>query len=461
MNIHIEELKTTLNPHEVYYKFKSESNTAFLDSGMDEKNLGRYSFIGLNRFLSFIWNKEGVYINEELQDEKDGFNCLNRILAENKIEYTGELPFVSGGIGYLSYDLCSKTEEIILYSSEDVKMPLVEFNFYNNIIIFDNLKKKAFISALEMGSEWRTSFEELKNSIYKYEREFKKEEIEEKLTIDDISIDYDKFISNFKEKEYVDTVDKVKEYIRSGDIYITNLTQRYKTNIQREDYEIYYRLRSINPAPFASFLKFNDYSIISSSPERFLEIRHGMARTRPIKGTRPRGSNIEENIRNKKALQNSEKDKSELLMIVDLERNDLSKLCEPHSIKVHELFKIEEYSTVYHLVSDISGKIKAKYNEIDCIRACFPGGSITGAPKIRSMEVIDELEGIKRNIYTGSIGYLSFHGNIDLNIIIRTILIKDNKAYFGVGGGITWESNSQEEYDESLQKAKALMAALS
>ena len=165
-------------------------------------------------------------------------------------------------------------------------------------------------------------------------------------------------------------------------------------------------------------------------------------------------------MKNRKELLNSEKDKSELLMIVDLERNDLSKVCRPNSVKVTELFKLEEYSTVYHLVSTVIGELKDKATGIDCFKACFPGGSITGAPKIRSMEIIDEIEGVKRNIYTGAIGYIGFDNNLDFNIVIRTILMKDNKAYLGVGGGITYESNPEDEYQETLDKAKALFKSL-
>ena len=185
-----------------------------------------------------------------------------------------------------------------------------------------------------------------------------------------------------------------------------------------------------------------------------------MVETRPIKGTMPRGIDTAEDLKNKNILINSEKDKAELLMVVDLERNDLSKVCKPNSVKVTELFKLEEYSTVFHLVSTIVGELKETVCPLECIKACFPGGSITGTPKIRSMEIIEELEPVRRNIYTGSLGYLGFDGNVDLNIIIRTILIKDNKAYFGVGGGITWDSNEESEYDETLDKAKALMRVL-
>jgi para-aminobenzoate synthetase component 1 len=207
-------------------------------------------------------------------------------------------------------------------------------------------------------------------------------------------------------------------------------------------------------------MNFEGFNIICSSPERFLSIKKRVVETRPIKGTMPRGFNVAEDLKNKNILINSEKDKAELLMVVDLERNDLSKVCKPGSVKVTELFKLEEYSTVFHLVSTVIGELKEAVSPLDCIKACFPGGSITGTPKIRSMEIIEELEPVRRNIYTGALGYLGFEGNVDLNIIIRTILIKDNKAYFGVGGGITWDSKEESEYDETLDKAKALMRVL-
>ena len=207
-------------------------------------------------------------------------------------------------------------------------------------------------------------------------------------------------------------------------------------------------------------MNFEDFNIICSSPERFLSIKNRRVETRPIKGTMPRGINEAEDLKNKNILINSEKDKSELLMVVDLERNDLSKVCKPNSVKVTELFKLEEYSTVFHLVATVVGQLKEGISPLDCIKACFPGGSITGTPKIRSMEIIEQLEPVRRNIYTGALGYMGFDGNVDLNIIIRTILIKDNKAYFGVGGGITWDSNEECEYDETLDKARALMRAL-
>ena len=238
------------------------------------------------------------------------------------------------------------------------------------------------------------------------------------------------------------------------------MTRQIWCDNKEDPFKIYEKLRNSNKAPFSAYMNFKDFQVISSSPERFLSITDGLVQTRPIKGTRPRGKNHEEDEKNKNELINSEKDKSELLMIVDLERNDLSKVCKPNSVKVTELFKLEEYETVFHLVATIEGKLKENVSSVKCIRECFPGGSITGAPKIRAMEIIEELEKLKRNIYTGSIGYFDLRGNSDFNIVIRTIIKKDNKAYLGVGGGITWESIEEEEWFETIDKAKALMGVL-
>ena len=292
------------------------------------------------------------------------------------------------------------------------------------------------------------------NLIKKIHSGSEKEEIKVKEESDTV------FYSNFEKEEYKDAITKMKNYISTGDMYIANMTQRFYCNNYEDSFYIYEKLRSINKAPFSAYLNFNDFQIISSSPERFIQIKDNKAHTRPIKGTRPRGANKDEDEKNRLELINSEKDKAELLMVVDLERNDFSKVCKPHTVKVTELFKLEEYATVFHLVSTIEGELKDTVSAVKFIKECFPGGSITGTPKIRTMEIIEELEGLKRNIYTGAIGYFDFRGNSDFNIAIRTIVKKDNKAYFGVGGGITYDSIEEDEYNETLDKAKALMRVL-
>ena len=446
----IEEVNTNLDAFDIYSLFKQDKTVSLLDSGMNAENLGRYSFIGLNPFTTFKYENGSCFINGKKIGEADPFEEIKKLLGMYKIKNDTSFPYIAGAMGYFSYDLARIIEKLPVSALDDVKIPDCYFYFYDNAIIFDNLKGDTFITALGILKNPKNSIKELKEKILKG-NQVKYKEVEGSST---------KFISNFEKNKYKKTVEKVRNYIREGDIYITNLTQRFKCKVTKKPYEIYRDLRHINPAPFAAFMNVEDFSIISSSPERFLKIENNIVQTRPIKGTRPRGKNKEEDIRNRQELADSGKDHSELLMIVDLERNDLSKVCRPNSVKVKNLFTIEEYSTVFHLVSTITGKLKQNNTSIDCLKACFPGGSITGAPKVRAMEIIEELEPTRRGIYTGSIGYLVFDGNIDLNIVIRTILIKNGMAYFGVGGGITWESDKTSEYDETLDKALALMKVL-
>ncbi|MEK6266342.1 MAG: aminodeoxychorismate synthase component I [Clostridium sp.] len=449
MKLLIEKIQTKLDGFDIFSLFKEDLNTIILDSARDAEILGRYSFIGLNCFLTFKSKNGTCYKGEEVY-AGDTFEELNKILEEYPIENNTGIPFVSGGIGYFSYDLSREVEELPNIAMEDIDIPHCYYNFYDNVIIVDNLKNNVYISALGILKPQRQSIYEIEQRIQKGS----------KIVYDKVGNITNKFTSNFEKSKYINTISKVRAYIKSGDIYITNLTQRFTCSISKSAYKICKDLRHINPAPFAAFMNIEDFSIICSSPERFLRIKDRMVETRPIKGTMPRGLNEEDDIKNKNILINSEKDKAELLMVVDLERNDLSKVCKPGSVKVTELFKLEEYSTVFHLVSTIIGELKEVVSPLDCIKACFPGGSITGTPKIRSLEIIEELEPVRRNIYTGALGYLGFEGNVDLNIIIRTILKKDNTAYFGVGGGITWDSNEKLEYDETIDKARALMRVL-
>ena len=238
------------------------------------------------------------------------------------------------------------------------------------------------------------------------------------------------------------------------------MTQRFSGKTTLSSYELYRDLRRFSPAPFGAYLNFDDFNILSNSPERFIKCVDKKLETRPIKGTRPRGKNKEEDLKLQEELRNSEKDRAELLMIVDLERNDIGRISKIGSVKVPELFVIEPYANVNHLVATVVGELDDDKDAVDVIKATFPGGSITGAPKIRSMEIIDELEPTQRNVYTGSIGYIGFNGDMDLNIAIRTIVKKEDEVYFQVGGGMTWGSNPGEEYQETLDKAQSIMKAL-
>lgn len=441
------EFNSKLNAFEVYNLFKDERDTILLDSSKEDKNLSKYSFIGINPFLKFEVNNEKVYINNNIV-EGDPFNILENLILKYKNDIQDELPFLSGCMGYISYDSGRLLEELPNTSKEDFNAPDMRFIFYKNIIIFDLINDKKYITDLDGNIE---NIESILKKISNGEK-INEEIVPE--TSENI------FYSNFIKEDYKKAVTRLKEYIVSGDVYIANMTQRFWCYNGDDSFDIYKKLRSINKAPFSAYLNFEDFQIISSSPERFIQVFNNKAHTRPIKGTRPRGNNAEEDERNKLELINSEKDKAELLMVVDLERNDFSKVCKPHTVKVIENFKLEEYATVFHLVSTVEGQLKEDVSSVRCIKECFPGGSITGTPKIRSMEIIEELEGVKRNIYTGSIGYFDFRGNCDFNIVIRTIVKKDNKAFFGVGGGITYDSIEEDEYNETLDKARALMRVL-
>ncbi len=266
--------------------------------------------------------------------------------------------------------------------------------------------------------------------------------------------------SNFTKQEYISKIKKAKEYIRQGDIYQVNLSQRFQGRVNLSSAEIYRRLRGLSPSYFSAYFDAGDFQILSSSPERFLKLERDTVVTRPMKGTRPRGRNKSEDIRLKKQLLASGKDKAELMMIIDLERNDLGRVCGYNSISVEPLRELEEYRTVYQTTATVKGKLYKDKNRVDLLSACFPGGSVTGCPKIRAMEIIEELESSRRSIYTGSLGYLSFCGGMDFNILIRTILKKEDKVYFGAGGGIVADSKPEVEYEEALVKARAMIEAV-
>ncbi|MDU5110885.1 MAG: aminodeoxychorismate synthase component I [Clostridium sp.] len=456
MMIKVKEVNIKFNPFEVYNVFKNEINTILLDSSKDDESLSKYSFIGLNPYLLFEAKGNECYINKE-KVQGNPFEVLEKLVSKYKftMEEYKEIPLLSGAIGYISYDAARGIEEIPNTSKEDFNINDISFAFYKNIIVFDLKNNRQYITSLDGIEE---EIENILSVINKntVEINYNKDIIKAELSKDD----YSKFSSNFTKEEYKSAITRLKNYIVSGDVYIANMTQRFTIDNKENGFDIYKKLRSINKAPFSAYVNFEDLEIISSSPERFIEVKDRKVITRPIKGTRPRGKNKEEDIKNSLELINSEKDKAELLMVVDLERNDLSKVCKPHSVKVTELFKLEKYATVFHLVSTVEGTLKENISAVKCIKECFPGGSITGTPKIRSMEIIEELEGLKRNIYTGIIGYFDFRGNADFNIAIRTIVKKDNKAYFGVGGGITFDSIEEDEYLETIDKAKALMKVL-
>ncbi|WP_069650287.1 aminodeoxychorismate synthase component I [Caloranaerobacter ferrireducens] len=442
----IQEIFTKLNSFELYTIFKDDSFSFILDSGMDANRLGRYSFISSNPFK----------IIKIYKNSTDPFDVLKEELNKYKVTNSTDLPFIGGAVGYLSYDLCRYIEKIPGSAVDDINIPLLYLGLYNWVIVVDHLENRTYIATPDIDKE-------LENiAVKKALERIKNAEVNGIDSICYQNKEYPEVIlkSNFTKKEYLQSIERIRDYIRSGDVYQVNLTQRFEGKVIATGYEIYKDLRTVSPAPFGAYLNFEEVEILSNSPERFIKVKDRIVETRPIKGTRPRGKTYEEDLCLREELLNSEKDKAELLMIVDLERNDIGKVAKIGSVKVPELFKLEEYSNVHHLVSTVVGELDEGKDLVDLIKAVFPGGSITGAPKVRAMEIIDELEPNQRNVYTGCIGYLGFDGSIDLNIAIRTIVKKGDCVYFQVGGGITWDSNPYDEYEETLHKAKSIIKAL-
>ena len=458
----IREITLTLPPAEVFALFAQQPYSVYLDSGKDINGMGRYSFIARDPFLVFSSKGQTIHIREKGVDWSfagNPFAELQQLLKVYKLQKVAGLPPFTGGIiGYFGYDMGYLLENIPSLSVDDLDNPDCVFGFYDTVLIFDHHTDKVYIAANGFPEQDEVSrckraearMDELAAFVVQA-----KPLPEPKAQIPDGG-----FQSNFTRQGHCDMVQKGIDYIAAGDIFQVNLTQRFHAKVTVPPYELYRYLRQINPAPFASYLNFGEVVIASASPERYLLLTDRIVETRPIKGTRPRGQDPDSDRKLREELITSEKDRAELVMIIDLERNDLGRVCEFGSVRVPDLIRLEEYATVFHLVSTVVGKLSTGKDVIDLVTASFPGGSITGAPKVRAMEIIDELERVRRSVYTGSIGYIDFNGDADLNIVIRTFVIKGDRAYYQVGGGIIADSVPESEYEESLDKARALMKAL-
>ena len=446
----IKEMKPARGAAELYTYFAGTDDSVFLDSSLVNK-LGRYSVIGAVPYLKLVKEGNGFYINGEKETTCSFETYLKTYLAEHKDKNNTELPIISGAIGYFSYEYGRKLMEVDSAKEDLVSIPDAVLVFYDFYIIEDRQEQRTYLIANGITGEAAKLMDEMETRI-NGKPVYMQKESDTEYPIE--------VLPNFAKDEYKQAVDRMIRYIIEGDIYIVNMTQQLTVKSDKVPLDVFYDLRENNPSPFGGYFDYGDFQIVCASPERFLKMQKGHVNTRPIKGTRKRGETPEEDMLMRTELENSEKDKSELLMIVDLERNDLNRVCNPGSVKVTELFTVEEYATVFHLVSDIEGDLEESKNVMDLLEAAFPGGSITGAPKYRAMEIIDEMENNKRNLYTGSIGYLTLDGGCDFNIVIRTALYKDGKYYLGVGGGITAESDLEFEYEETLQKAKAVLLAM-
>ncbi len=442
-----------IEPNKIFQLVENRFGTIFLDSNFIHSHYGRYSYIVINPIKEFL----GLPIDNQIE-------IWHNLYQSNICSSNENLPpFIGGLVGYLSYDLCKELESISANDnmSNNGILPYW-FGLYNQVFAFDNIKKICYAIVVEINNILTNYQEQLEKLISIYNKA--KQDIKLSININKPHIKpiSSKFISNFTQNEYLEIIQKAIGYIRNGDIFEVNLSNCFQTKLPKNYLvnELYQKLRTINKAPFSAFINLDSIKILSSSPERFLSIRERKIETRPIKGTIKRSDNKEIDTLLKAQLQKSEKDIAENIMIVDLMRNDLSKICNADSVNVTQLCEIESFTNVHHLVSVIEGELKVTASIFDIIKACFPAGSITGAPKIRAMQIIDELERKYRGVYCGSIGYFSLNGNVDLSVAIRTIVINNSTISYHVGGAVTLDSNPIDEYNETLLKGQKLNEAL-
>jgi anthranilate synthase component 1 len=455
-------------PLSAFGRIDKDDYSFLLESVEGGERLARYSFLGSAPSLVFsskgtrIEIREGK-ISKSFTTKDNPIEELKRLLARYKFVKIKGLPRFCGGlVGFFGYDMVRFIEDLPDKNPDDLKLPDSVFMLTDTLLIFDHVDHKIkVVSNVHIKGSASKAYDEAVEKIDSIITDLKSspskaasQSLVRRRTAP-IMIK-----SNFTKAEFEGAVKRAKRYIRAGDIIQVVLSQRLKLPIQSEPFQIYRALRSINPSPYMYYLKLGDLHLVGSSPEIMVRCEDGIVELRPIAGTRPRGASDEKDKRLIKDLLGDPKERAEHIMLVDLGRNDVGRVCEYNSVKVSELMVIEKYSHVMHIVSDVSGRLKKGHDIFDVVRATFPAGTVTGAPKVRAMEIIDELENVRRGPYAGSIGYLSFSGNLDSCITIRTILIKGKTAYIQAGAGIVADSVPAREYQETMNKAKALLRAI-
>ncbi len=444
---------TGIDPIKAFAAVKHMPYSLLLDSADRNHPNSRYSFVMCHP-IETIEAKNGEITvtnwEQRLSLTGDPFEVLQSRI-KSWVEYSARHPnlppFQGGAAGLFGYDLGRYLEELPDKSENDTNIPEMVVGIYDQVLAHDHLLKKSYIFTHAHSEDEAIRKREF--LIHLLERNVEPPPYTEN-TLD--------WQANFDKDDYCKLIQKTIDYIHEGDIFQANIAQRFDAKLPKgfDPFIHYLHLRQVNPAPFATYMNLGDIKISSASPERFITVKDKRVETCPIKGTRPRSDNVSKDRANKTELQSSEKDKAENTMIVDLLRNDLSRVCDPHSIEVSNLCKLESFASVHHLVSTIRGSLSHKKNPIDLLRASFPGGSITGAPKIRAMEIIEELEPTRRGAYCGSVGYIGFDETMDTNILIRTLTYDKDSVSLQAGGGIVAESSPKEEYQETLDKAQAI-----
>jgi len=481
LNIKFEKFKKTHKKkinQVLYYELKSNNSREvenLINNFLQDKNSfifesvekgvikGRYTIFGKNPDKIWEFNNKNIYYlnkNKKKKIKGDPVKMINNIIKNFNFKTPKKLPPLCSLLaGYFSYDTIRYFEKIKDTCIDDLKIPDIRIMRPTTLVIHDNLKKKIFFI--------KNCFSDKKISNYEKKYTDIQDELNNLIIQSKISASYkDRNLvkktikSNISKKQFLENVKKAKKYIQIGDIFQVVLSQRFETKLTKKPLSIYKRLRLTNPSPFMFYFNFNDFQIIGASPEILVRLRDNKVTIRPIAGTRPRGKNLSEDNFYKKDLLSDKKEISEHLMLLDLGRNDIGKISKINTVKVTEQFKIEKYSHVMHIVSNVTGQFDKKRSKYDTLMAGFPAGTVSGAPKIRAMEIIDELEKNKRKIYAGGIGYFSANGDFDTCIALRTAIAKNGKYYVQAGAGIVADSIPEKEFQETVNKSKALIKAL-
>ena len=437
--------------HQYKWLTKEEPHHVLLESGRG----GRYSIAGLSPFAVISSNVEGIQIEMNGKIEKRKGLPLSEFeswIKAFEIPVQEGLPdFQGGGIGYISYDYARYIERLPDYAEDDLGLPLLYFQVFKEWAIFDHQTKTLWLLIIEKDQE--EAERKLKEAEGKWVASFKEEEYAAvKAATDELKV-------SFSDEAFQEAVEKTKQYIAAGDVFQVNLSVRQSKPLLIPAMAVYEELRKLNPSPYMALIHTPNFQVVSGSPELLIKKAGKELSTRPIAGTRSRGKDDQEDLRLASELIENEKERAEHVMLVDLERNDLGRVSEYGSVEVDEFMVIEKYSHVQHIVSNVRGKLAAGKNNADVIHAVFPGGTITGAPKVRTMEIIEELEPVRRGLYTGSIGWINFNKDMELNIVIRTMIVENGMCHVQAGAGIVIDSDPKSEYKESLKKAKAVWKA--
>ncbi|KPL57907.1 anthranilate synthase component I [Rossellomorea vietnamensis] len=426
-----------------------------LESSLKHEQSGRYSFVGSDPFLECKVYGNTVQMIKASTDQVeerigDPIEIIQTLIPHYLLE-EAPFPFTGGGIGYLGYDVIRQYEEIGITPDDELEMPDIHLMFYEKVIVFDHLEHKVYIVVM---NEWT---EEMEGDLQEKVKEVEAELTNVYLDTHKEKLDRLSFHARTSKDEFMEKVERAKQSIQEGEIFQVVISQRLQASFTGDPFTFYRGLRQSNPSPYMFFIDFEEYVVLGASPESMLKVQGSQITTNPIAGTRQRGNTAEEDVKLERELLSDEKEMAEHRMLVDLGRNDLGRICEIGSIDLTKYLTIERYKYVMHIVSEVKGKLKDDVTPLEALTCCLPAGTVSGAPKIRAMQIINELETTKRGVYSGAVGYIGVNGNLDFALAIRTMVVKDGIANVQAGAGIVYDSDPECEYEETLNKAKSLL----